>query len=48
MLQGIYTRTLREAWSDLDLTRHLERVDQEVHDLKIEDQIVENSNKEIE
>lgn len=47
LLEGIYKKTVRTAWRDLETLHHLHEVEVEVSDLKIEDQIVENSNQEI-
>lgn len=47
MLKGLYTRTLREGFRGLAHLEHLHNVAESVNDLKIEDQMVENSNQEI-
>jgi len=47
LLKGIYTRTIREGFRDIHTLNHLSNVEAQVSDLKIEDQIVENSNQEI-
>ena len=48
VLRGIYLRTVHQGLHDLQLVEHLDQVCESIEHLKIEDQIVENSHKEIE
>jgi len=44
----MYKRSVSQGFNSLKGVSHLDAISEELSDLKIEDQIVENSNKEIE